>query len=70
MATVKRTIIFLVQDNWNNEDWKDSFAFGKNERAAREYYEKKIADPIWTAEGRRKWRLVRRITNDYVITAN
>lgn len=66
MATQKRTTVYVLQDNWRNEGWKDFPPFFKSAKEASEVFEQMLLDHIWLGEGKRKWRLVRRVTNDYV----
>jgi hypothetical protein len=66
-----RKILFIIQDNWNNEGWND-FRFGashpKDRTDAEEQFKELTTNPIWSGyEGERKWRMVRRTIIDYVI---
>lgn len=65
-----RKILFIIQDNWNNEGWKD-FKFGgahpKDEDDASKQFKELTTNPIWLGEGKREWRMVRRTITDTIL---
>lgn len=65
MAT---TITYIVQDQHpsTGKVWKDIGKFD-NEALACTAYDKYISDIIWLDNGKRKWRVVKRRTDNTVI---
>ncbi len=59
-------VTYVVQNRWLDKPWLDHDEFDDLAKAKAMFAERK-ADPIWSGEGKRKWRLVRRtVVNELV----
>jgi hypothetical protein len=70
MAAVKRQVLYFIQDNYKNCGWFDHTHGGYHEsqleRAKRDFEERRT-NPIWLDDGNRRWRLIKRTINDYIV---